>query len=307
MTTTIQTGNPAPAVPSAATSATTPGPRTGLGFVAPFVVLAAAFLVFPLLYGLWLSFTGESLTGGGGPVGFANYVEALGDPLVWRTLGNTVLFTVLSTVPLVLVPLGMALLVDLGLPGQWLWRFAFFAPFLLPVTAVTLVWGFLYQPELGLINSFLTGLGLESVQWLTTPGVAMLSVVVATVWWTAGFNFLLLLAGLQAVPQHLYEAAALDGAGGWRQTWSVTLPMLSRTIGLVVVLQVIASLKLFDQVYLLTEGGPADSTRSVLQYVYDSGFTGYRLGYASAIAYLFFALIAVISVVQLRLAGRREA
>lgn len=307
MTTTIQTGNPAPAVPSAATSATTPGTRTGLAFVAPFVVLALAFLVFPLLYGLWLSFTGESLTGGGGPVGLANYAEALRDPLVWRTLWNTVLFTVLSTVPLVLVPLAMALLVDLGLPGQWLWRFAFFAPFLLPVTAVTLVWGFLYQPELGLINSFVTALGLESVQWLTTPGVAMLAVVATTVWWTAGFNFLLLLAGLQAVPQHLYEAAALDGAGGWRQTWSVTLPMLSRTIGLVVVLQVIASLKLFDQVYLLTEGGPEDSTRSVLQYVYDSGFTGYRLGYASAIAYLFFALIAVISIVQLRLAGRREA
>ncbi|WP_232664963.1 carbohydrate ABC transporter permease [Pseudonocardia sp. TRM90224] len=283
-----------------------PWSSSGFWFVAPFGVLFVAFLAFPLLYGLWMSFTGESLTGRGGLVGLDNYVEAFTDPLVWTTLLNTLWFTVISTVPLVVIALVMALLVDLGLPGRWLWRLAFFAPYLLPVAAVALLWQFLYQPELGLINNFLAGFGAAAVPWLTTKGVAMAAVAATTVWWTVGFNFLLLLAGLQAIPQQLYEAAALDGAGGWRQTWSVTLPQLRRTLVLVAVLQVLASLKVFDQIYLMTTGGPDDSTRSVIQYIYDTGFTGYRLGYASAIAYVFFVVIAVISVAQLRLLRNRE-
>ncbi|HEX2299611.1 MAG TPA: sugar ABC transporter permease, partial [Pseudonocardiaceae bacterium] len=134
------------------------------------------------------------------------------------------------------------------------------------------------------------------------------SVVILTVWWTVGFNFLLYLAALQAIPDQLYEAAEIDGAGGWRRLFSITLPLLNRTTGLVVVLQVLASLKLFDQAYILYDasGGPGGSATPILQYVYETGFTDYRLGYASAISYMFFVLIILIALVQARLSNRRS-
>jgi multiple sugar transport system permease protein len=294
-----------PAAPRRRTSLR--GQGSGFWFTVPFLVVFAAFLVWPVFYGLYLAFTDASLTGhGGGLTGFANFGEALTDPLVWRTLLNTLYFTVASTIPLVVLPLAMALLVHLGLPGQWLWRLAFFAPYLLPVTVVSLVWVWIFQPQLGLLNDWLGAVGLGSVPWLQQESSAMWGVVIATVWWTAGFNFLLYLAGLQNIPDHLYEAAALDGAGPWRMLRSITLPMLGRTTGLVVVLQLLSSLKVFDQIYQMTQGGPNNSTRSILLYVYDQGFSGYRLGYASAIANIFFVLVVVVSVVQLRLFNRRE-
>ncbi|MGW5617260.1 carbohydrate ABC transporter permease [Streptomyces sp. NPDC003877] len=275
-----------------------PGPL----FVLPFLLVFALFLVWPVVHGFWLSFTDSSLAlRDTAFVGFGNYAEAFGDPDVWSSLGNTVVFTVLSSVPLVLIALAMALLVHSGIAGQWMWRLAFFAPYLLPVTVVTLIWTWLYQPELGLANQFLDTLGMEPVGWLSDESVAMWSIAVLTVWWTVGFNFLLYLAALQSLPSTFYEAAALDGAGAWRRLWSITLPQLRRTTALVAMLQILASLKVFDQIYILTKGGPNGSTRPVLEYVYDVGFTGYRLGYASAVSYLFFAFVIVVSLVQLRL------
>ena len=282
--------------------------NAGFWFTLPFLVVFAAFLLWPVVYGLYLAFTDASLTGAGGElVGFGNFGEALGDPLVWRTLLNTLYFTIASTIPLVIIPLAMALLVHMGLPGQWLWRLAFFAPYLLPVSVVSLTWVWIFQPQLGLLNDALGAVGIGAVPWLQQDSTAMWGVVIATVWWTAGFNFLLYLAGLQGIPAHIYEAAALDGAGTWRLLRSVTLPMLGRTTGLVVVLQLLSSLKVFDQIYQMTTGGPNNSTRSILLYVYDQGFSGYRLGYASAIANIFFLIIVILSIAQLRLFNRKEA
>ena len=244
--------------------------RGGPWFVLPFLLVYAAFLLWPLVYGLGMSFTDTSLVSPDSEfVGLDNYAQLASDPLVWRTLGITLLFTVLSTVPLVLVALVMALLVHTGTRGQWFWRFAYFAPFLLPVSTVVLV----------------------------------------TVWWTVGFNFLLYLSALQAIPATVYEAASLDGADGWRRLFSITLPLLKVTTGLVVVLQVLASLKLFDQAYILYggSGGPAGNASPILQYVYDTGFVNYRLGYASAISYAFFLIIIVVAVLQARLTSRKES
>ncbi|MGE9692896.1 carbohydrate ABC transporter permease [Streptomyces sp. CH6] len=286
-------------------------PRGGSGglFVAPFLLFFGLFLLVPLVYGLWMSFTDASLTGHGDSsfAGLGNYAEALTDPEVWKSLGNTAVFTVLSSVPLVVLALAMALLVHANLPGQWLWRFAFFAPYVLPVAVVWQVWSMMFQPDLGLVNNFLHAIGLDGVGWLVDEKWAMYAVVLVTVWWTAGFNFLLYLAALQAVPDHLYEAAALDGAGAWRRLWSITLPQLRRTTGLIAVLQVLASLKVFDQIYLLTRGGPNGSTRPILEYIYDTGFTGYRLGYASAVSYVFFAILVILSLAQFKLFSRKEA
>ncbi|MFE2051020.1 carbohydrate ABC transporter permease [Streptomyces sp. NPDC059459] len=311
MTTTAPPGAEVPADPPAAPTGgrdrdlprrTRTTPNTGFLFVLPFLLVFGLFMVWPVVQGLWMSFTDTSLAlRDTAFVGFDNYAEALGDPDVWSSLGNTVFFTAVSSVPLVLVALAMALLVHSGLAGQWAWRLAFFAPYLLPVTVVTLIWTWLYQPDLGLGNQLLTTLGLDSVGWLSDESVAMWSIAALTVWWTVGFNFLLYLAALQSLPSTFDEAAALDGAGAWRRLWSITLPQLRRTTGLVAMLQILASLKVFDQIYILTKGGPNGSTRPVLEYVYDVGFTGYRLGYASAISYLFFALVIVVSLVQLRL------
>ncbi|MDU0304023.1 MULTISPECIES: carbohydrate ABC transporter permease [unclassified Streptomyces] len=279
----------------------------GLLFALPFLVLFALFMVWPLVQGVWMSLTDTSLSAHDPSfVGLDNYAEALGDAEMWQAVGNTVWFTVVSTVPLVAVALGMALLVHTGLPGQWVWRLAFFAPYLLPVGVIGLLWGWLYQPDLGLYNHLLQAVGLDGFAWLSDKDVALYAIVIATLWWTVGFNFLLFLAALQAVPDHLYEAAALDGAGAWRRLWHVTLPQLRRMTGVVTVLQILASLKVFDQVYLLTKGGPDGSTRPVVEYLYDMGFTGYRLGYASAISYVFFALVVLVSAAQFAAFRRRE-
>ncbi|WP_114560341.1 carbohydrate ABC transporter permease [Desertihabitans aurantiacus] len=280
----------------------------GWAFVGPFTLLFLAFLVVPILLGLWQSFTSLSLTGANNTfVGLANYAEAFGDADMWNALGNTTVFTVLSTVPLVLVALVMALLVNMGIKGQWFWRLAFFLPFLLASTVVTLFWEWMYNPELGVINDVLTRFGAEPVSWLQDQNTAMGAVVVTTVWWTVGFNFLLYLAALQNIPHVQYEAAAIDGASAWRQLFSITLPQLGPTTVLIVILQVLASLKVFDQIYMMTQGGPAGATRSIVQYIYDTGFTGYRLGYAASISYIFFAIIVVLSLVQARIAVRRSS
>jgi multiple sugar transport system permease protein len=282
--------------------------RIGWAFVAPFVIVFAMFLIWPLVHGFYLSFTGESITGANGQlIGFANYAEALRDPIMWRSLLNTLWFTVLSTIPLVIVALVLALLVHQGLPGQWLWRLSFFMPFLLASTVAAQIWIWMYNPQLGLVNYLLGAFGVDPVAWLQDPTWAMFAVVVMTTWWTVGFNFLLYLTALQNIPEQQYEASALDGAGRWRQLRSITVPQLGPTTVLIMMLQILASLKVFDQIYVMTNGGPAGVTRPVVMYIFETGFTGYRFGYASAIAYIFFALIVIISIGQVRLTSRRSA
>ena len=307
MTTANPTAPAPPAAPPAVESRKRRrlGETSGLLFVLPFMIVFAVFMVWPVLAGLVNSFFNRSLAGTPSRfLGLANWRELFGDPAVWRSLGNTALFTVLSTPLLVVVGLAMALLANRSRRLGWFLRFSYFAPFVLPATVVSLIWVWLYQPEFGLFNSWIEALGGSAVPWLTTEGVAMVAIVVTTTWWTVGFNFLLYLAALQQIPAELYEASSLDGASARQQLWHITLPQLRRTTGLVVILQILASLRVFDQIYLMTEGGPNSSTRPVLQYIYETGFTSFRLGYASAISYLLFVLILLLAVFQLRLTVR---
>ncbi|WP_460796331.1 carbohydrate ABC transporter permease [Microbacterium sp. GXF0217] len=276
-------------------------------FLAPFLVAFLLFLVWPIVHGIYLSFTDQSLTGAGGSlVGFANYAEALTDPVMWQSLWNTVWFTLLSTVPLVVIALIMAALVDRGLPGQWLWRLSFFMPYLLASTVISQIWVWIFNPQIGAANNILTSLGLEPIAWLQNPDTNMLSIVIATVWWTVGFNFLLYLAAMQNIPPQQYEAASLDGAGAWRQFWSITLPQLGPATVLILILQILASLKLFDQAYQMLGGVASDTTRSIVQYIYEAGFVSYRFGYSAAISYVFFAIIVIIGVAQALVTRRRK-
>ena len=282
--------------------------RTALWFLAPFLLMYLLFIIGPALYGLVMSFSNASLVKSGlnGFAGLANYKEALQSSDFWSSLWHTIWFTILTTPPLIAIALGLALLADRAGRGRWFYPHAFFAPYVLPSAVVALIWTWLYTPSLGLFDTTLTKIGITPPNWLGSESFAMWSLAITTVWWTLGFNFVLYLAGLQEIPRELYEAAAIDGAGPWQQIRTITIPMLGRTTTLVAVLQVIASLKVFDQMYLMTSGGPNFATRSILEYIYDEGFTNFRVGYASALSTLFFIVVLVVSAGWFAIVRRQE-
>lgn len=275
----------------------------GFSFVLPFLIVFLLFLVWPILFGLRMSFFNWTIGGNGSSqfLGFANYQELFADSAFWQSLGVTLIFTVISTPILVLGALGLALLVNRAIPAQGVFRTIFFAPFILPVSVITLIWNWIYQPGFGLINGTLDRLGLQEVPWLTQPQVAMIAVIILTVWWTLGFNFVLYLAGMQQIPTDLYEAASIDGANTRSRIRWITIPLLNRFTSLIIILQVIASLQLFSQTYLLTGGGPNYATRPVVEYIYDAGFTTFRLGYGAAMSYIFFIIVLLVSLTQFAL------
>jgi multiple sugar transport system permease protein len=282
--------------------------RPALLLMAPFLILYVLFIIGPSLYMILMSFFDTSLVqpGLGAFAGFSNYAEALGSSAFWQSMWHTIWFTILTTPPLVILAFVFALLADRVRRGRWFFRLAFFLPYILPSAVVGLIWIWLYTPELGLLGRVVTALGFPEPSWLGNPSLAMWSLALTTVWWTLGFNFVLYLAGLQDIPRDLYEAASIDGAGPWQQIRKITIPMLARTTTLVVVLQVIASLKLFDQAYVMTSGGPNFSTRPVLEYIYDVGFTDFRTGYAAAASTLFFILVLAVSTVWVFLTRHQE-
>lgn len=298
--------------PAVRSKGDTPKGKTNLAgylFVAPFLLAYAAFLIFPVLLGLRMSFYNASLVGTDSRfLGLANYRELFGDPDFWGSLWHTVLFTLLSTPPLVILSLIFAMLANRAIPARWFFRLSFFAPWVLPSSVVALIWVWLYQPGFGLINSYLTALGLPEVAWLPDESVAMFSVVIATVWWTLGFNFILYLAGLQEIPQDVYDAAAMDGAGPLAQVRWITIPLLARTTLLVLTLQIFASLNVFDQIYIMNTSGGLNytATRPIIQYIYEQGFTSYRVGFASAMSYVFFMLVLVVGLAQFAVSNRRR-
>ena len=276
--------------------------------MAPFLALYLLFIIGPSIYMVVMSFFDTSLTkpGLGGFAGFGNFGEALSSPDFWASMWHTIWFTILTTPPLVVLAFVFALLADRASRGRWFFRLAFFLPYILPSAVMALIWIWLYTPQLGLLSKIVTSLGFAEPNWLGSPSLAMWSLAFATVWWTLGFNFVLYLAGLQDIPRDLYEASSMDGASPWQQIRRITIPMLSRTTSLVIVLQIIASLKLFDQPYLMTSGGPNFATRPVLEYVYDMGFTDFRTGYAAAVSTLFFIVVLAVSAVWVFLTRRQE-
>ncbi|MDX1616663.1 MAG: sugar ABC transporter permease [Candidatus Promineifilaceae bacterium] len=225
------------------------------------------------------------------------------DALFWSSLGNTIQFVLLST-PLIV---GVGLLMALALNGGGRFfgslRTMFFAPYVFSVSVLTLIFGFLLNPQRGILAEFLGYFGIEPIPWLTDPNLAMPAIVLATLWWTVGFNMVLFLAGLQDIEPQLYEAADLDGANTWQKFLHVTIPGLRRTLLLVVILQIIASFQIFGQVFIMTRGGPGGSTRVLIQHIYESGFRDFDLGYASAMSIFLFLVMFVVSYFQFRIGG----
>ncbi|WP_022900422.1 carbohydrate ABC transporter permease [Humibacter albus] len=287
--------------------------RSAWLFIAPFGVFYLAFLLGPTIYMFVMSFFNTSTVhaGLGSFAGFANYAEMLSRPDFWSSLLHTLQFTLYTTPPLVILAFIFAVLTNRMNRGQWFYRLAFFLPFILPSATISLIWVFIFTPTTGLWAMVETWFGITPGSGvLSSPNTAMIGIAIATVWWTLGFNFVLYLAGLQEIPRELYEAAAVDGASAWEQIRFITIPQLGRTTALVVLLQIIASLKIFDQVYLMTSGGPGTSTQVLLQLITGTGFTDNRLGAASAASVLLFIVIIIVAIIRQligRAAARKEA
>jgi len=271
--------------------------RAGWLFATPFLAFYVAFLIGPVLIGLVISLfnTTTVKAGVGNWVGFSNYADVLSNKDFWASMWHSVLFTLLTTPLLVLLPLMFAILASRMARNQWFFRLAFFAPYVVPSAAVCLIFAFMYTPQTGLITNAFGWFGLTAPDFFGSTSGAWFAVVLLTVWWTFGFNFILYTAAIQEISEEVYEAATIDGAGPWQQIRMITVPLLRPTMGLVLILQVLSSLKVFDQIYILLAGGPAYSTRPVIQYIFDTGFSSYRGGYAAAATMVYFVVLVVIS------------
>jgi len=275
-------------------------------FVIPFMAIYLIFQIYPLFQAVFASFFNwDLLTSGKKFIGFKNYSKMFTDPIFWRSFLNTLQFVVYSTPLLIATGLLFAILFNGTGSRKGTFRTVFFAPYVFSVSVTTLIWGFMFNPQKGLLGAFSRILGAEPIYWLTDPHFAMAAIIICTLWWTVGFNMVLFLAGLQDIDPSLYEASALEGAGAWQNFIHITLPGLRRTLELVTVLQIIASFQIFGQVYILTKGGPGGTTRVLIQYIYETGFRDYALGYASAMAFVLFVAMFLVSMLQLTFAEEK--
>jgi multiple sugar transport system permease protein len=272
-------------------------------FLLPALVLFLLFRVYPLINGFWLSFTSARLGRSQYRfVGLSNYEKLLSDDRFLLSLVNTAYYTAASSLPILALPLLLAVVLNRDIPCKALLRGAFFFPFTLSVVTVGLTWLWLLDPLVGPFNYYLKWIGLPVGSLLAEPRSAMWGIVLTSVWWVTGYYLVIYLAGLQDIPRHLYEAAAIDGAGAWRSFWSITLPLLRPVFLFVFVIHIIGSFQIFGQVFVMTQGGPGDATRTVVQHLYETAFQNlFAFGSASAMAWVLFAVILVFSVIQFRI------
>jgi multiple sugar transport system permease protein len=270
--------------------------RTGaaLLMLAPFLLVFILFFVAPALQTFYMSLTESSLTRTDAFIGLANYAALASDPAFRDSLRHTLYFAALTVVPLAMLGLVMALLADRFRRGRGLLLTSFFLPFVLPVSVMTLIVGWMLHPTFGLVNHIVGG----ERAWLADLDWAMPAVALGTIWWTVGFNMLMFLAALRNIPADLYEAAALDGANRFQSFRHITWPALRPTFGMALLLQLIASFKIFGQTYILTSGGPFNTTRVTLHYMYETAFVQSDAGYAAAIATAFVVIVACLSLLQ---------
>lgn len=280
---------------------------TALAFLAPALVVLGAFVAWPMLSALRLSFTDASGFGQEEFVGLDNYATVFTDPEVRDAMLNTLWYTVLFTPAAVLVALLLALILnDPRLPFRSFFRTALFLPFVVSLAVAALAWSYLIDPQVGLLNHWLSGAGIRLGNVLEDPVLAMPAVALVAVWKSFGFYLVIFLAGLQDIPGSLYEAARVDGAGPWMRFTNITIPLLSNTLAFVLIFAMIAALQAFDQIYVMTGGGPYGHTQTIVMEIYQSGFRRLEIGFASALSYVLLAVTLLLSIVQFVFFGRRE-
>jgi multiple sugar transport system permease protein len=285
--------------------------RAGWLMVSPALLLIGVFFGLPVVAGLLLSLTDFDIYAIANPanmrfVGLQNYAQILADPLFWKALGNTFYFVVVGGPLSVLASLVAALLVD-SRRIRWpsFFRSVYFMPVVTTLVAVSVVWRYLYHPRYGLIDAGLGALGLPAIDWLGDPHWAMPAIIVMSVWKNFGYNMLILLAGLQSIPQDTYEAAELDGATWWGRFRHVTLPGLAPTFLFVGIITMLGQFQLFAEPYVMTQGGPLKATTSIVLLMYEQGFRWWQIGYAAALAFVLFLIMLVGTLLQMRLQRSR--
>ena len=277
------------------------------GFLAPALALIGVFFFLPVVASLLLSLTDFDIYSIGTRsnvqfVALANYARLLHTPVFWQALKNTFYFALAGGPLTVAVSLVAALLVNArAVRFKGFFRTVYFTPFVTTLVAVAVVWRYLYHPRFGLLNYGLGLIGIHPIDWLGNPHWAMPAIILMAVWKNFGYNMLIFIAGLQSVPQELYEAASIDGASPWQQFRAVTLPMLGPTMLFVAVITMIGYFQLFAEPYVMTQGGPLRSTTSVVLYMYEEGFRWWRMGFAAAIAFVLFLIILIATAIQFRL------
>jgi multiple sugar transport system permease protein len=287
--------------------------QAGWWFVAPALIVIGTFFFLPVLAALAMSLTDFDLyslldLGNLRFVGLENYWRLLHEPLFWKTLGNTFYFVILGVPLSIGTSLGAALLVNAKVARfKNVYRTIYFAPVVTTLVAVAVVWRYIFHTRYGFLNYMLDWFGLGPIDWMGDPHWAMPAIVIMAVWKNFGYNMIILLAALQSIPEDLYEAARIDGATFWQQFWNVTLPSLRPVLMLVSILTMTGYFQLFAEPYIMTEGGPLESTKSILFFMFDEGFKWWSLGRASAVAFMLFVIIFLVTLVQLRIGKRQDA
>lgn len=283
-------------------------------FLAPFLVLFAVFVLTPAAFGLWISLHNWNPLLPRQPfVGLSNYLQLFTPGSTtsgnfWQSMMATGIFTVASVPFLLIIPLAIAVLLNRKIKGGTVFRAIFFAPYVLGVAVIGVIWKYLLDPESGVVNHLLGLIGLPSdIPWTVDVPWAWISLVGVTVWWTLGLNAVIILAGLKGIGAELYDAAAVDGAGAIRQFFSVTLPGLRPVMLFVTTVTVLASANMFGQSYIITQGGPGHQTRTAIMYIADEGLSQFQMGTASAMSYVLFAFLAIVSVINFRLQRERTS
>lgn len=269
-------------------------------FIAPFFILYAIFTLLPIFQSFWISLHNWEIVGTNIRfIGTQNYTRLAGDPLFWASLRHTIWF-VLLTIPIIILALLFALALNRNVRGIGTFRTLYYVPNVLSVAVIGVIWARIFaSTKAGLINATLLKMGIEPIPWLNDSALAMPAVAFTTIWWTVGFNTLVFLAGLQGINEELYDASKVDGANMMRRFRHITLPSLRRTVLFVMVLQVIGSFQVFGQVEIMTSGGPAGATRTIVYYVWERAFQFWQLGYGAAMAFILFLVLLTISIFQL--------
>jgi multiple sugar transport system permease protein len=293
------------------------GSLTAWLFLAPYLVLFVAFVLAPIVFGLWISLHNWDFTLPGKPfVGLDNYTALLDSASVsfdpfWNSMKATGIFTLFTVPLLIVVPLAVALVMNEKFRGRDVFRAIYFAPYVLGVAVVGVMWRFLLDRNIGAINSYLGAIGLpDDIAWLSSLPAAWVALIGVTVWWTLGFNSVIYLAGLQDIPRELYEAARVDGASRWAAFWHITLPSLRPVTMFVTLITIIASANMFGQSFIMTNGAPAQDTRTAIFYIAETGLQNFQMGEAAAASWILTVALMALSVLVFgvfRLRGSLEA
>ena len=268
-------------------------------FVLPALIPLIIFWIYPILRSIWISFTDwDFITPNYNFISLKNYIALFKDSRFYNALWNTFVFTAGTLIPTIAGGLGLALLLRKKFSGSGLFKFVLFSPWITPTVAVSIVWTWIFQPDGGIANVVLEFLNLPALEWISSSDTAMLSVIIVTVWKSLGYAMIFYLSALEKVPKELYEASSMDGAKKFRQFFDMTLPSISPTTFFLMIITMVNSLQAYDQIQILTQGGPSGSTRTLLYMYYQLGFEEFNMGGATAVAVVMIAITVLLSIIQ---------